>query len=1224
MAAFQRSEQRFLCNGVCVNAPLDKTPPGKYPILQNVRSYVAGTIQARLGITAIANGVLAAGTIHSIGRLNDPTGFATAPFFRFFGAGVAVRAGQAAYPQIDTGYSGNPLTFTVAAPVQSPQPWMYVTDTSRMRKINTSGTIYPIGVAAPVNPPSLALDPLYRAIISTFTGTPWVAAGTAASAPVAVSRVNTTISAIFYDSGATGNCSVVPVSMDGIDTGTLISFNAGETEPVEFVTIAIADTTIAQIIYDVGATGLCTIQPTASLGTGQLEAPTVADYAARAGGYATPRTAGPASADISRLGIGRIRQIDFPVNCLVRIAAAETVRILSVAIGPDGIQSFRCSTTGTRAAGDALSGIAAFRCSTTGTFAAANTLTAAALQNTITPSGAPSAANAGIKTGVGWVFTENPAFINVTATQPDDDVHLAIRISDCTVVNTVRVYFDVDRTTNDFTQNTFFFEWRANDIIAAIQAANVAPVASLQSTRSTTIANEALNQGGSHVRNREGDFGSATPWTGPNTTGTPLAIDAVTSALAIGNNQWIELHCKVRDLVRVGTDPSRTLGNIAAAEVLVNMTGASPITVSYHSVWISGGRGPDVGVSGPPYVTCYRYRSSVTGAISNPSPATRGGVVCRRQGMTSTGALSADTQVDLVDWFRFGGALTEWTYAGTTPNTGTPSFDDTFSDSNIVGGPKLEYTRAQPFSVPDLPRVGTCKVAGNAVQRLSGANFNVNWAPGTPIVINGRVYSLYAQPTSTTLLFLNENAGAQASTAFTVTEPTLVSQNLPAFWGDVGGLYFACGDPNNPGALYWTYPYDPDRHADTNINFITSGAEVLQHGFVYDGVPFVFSTEQLYTIQVDVTAGIAQAVRAYVTPCGKGLWTRWAWCWTPYGIVFLAKDGIYLTTGGPAESLTDADLYPLFPHDGVSAVTVNGYNPPDMTSTTNLRLSYVNGWVYFDYLDTGAARRTLAFRFADRSWWPDVSTPGIQSRFSAPGNAIYEELIGGVDGTVYSPAGFNDNAVNAIACRALVVDDQGDFRREKLYRDFMLDGVFGTAAVTATVGYNSNVSTLTPVSLGGTAARAQYPSGIIPTTGLFAHNLVLDCTWNPTAVGVPQLFGWDIAFQPAPELSPSWLSGPTTHGLNGYQQVAGIYLAYRANGPCNLSLIIDGVLYNYVLPSTGSQYAKFFQWLRAVKGLTFQYGVQGTSGASLQVFDADVEVMVQDWGKPGYKIVRPF
>jgi len=1241
--AFTRTQRRFACLGVQL-VPPETVAAGKFPVLTNVRSYVPGTVQSRAGLTALA-GASFGSAVHSLGRLNDATAYAATPFWRVFGAGASLYAGApSSYPSIDTGYSGDPLTFVPILPVSAPNPWLGIVDRARMRKIDVNGHVYPLGIAAPTSEPTAYVAPLYTAIVTDYpAGVAWVDAGASASGLTSVNRINTTISSLLADGDGSGNLSVAPVSFDGIDTGTLITFQGGETLPVQQVTVAVVPTTIAAILYDSGTSGVCTIQPAGSLGVGQLEGPDFSGYAARAGAYGRISPSDANAADVINARVAgvvarataaaeaiaaraaaaspagqpqsnptaRIRQIDFPVNSLVVLGGTETVRILSVAVGRDGIQSFRCVTTGTFAAGATITGLAAFRVTTQTTYAPGDTLVASAYQNTITPAGSPPTATAGIQSGVGWTPAASLATINGRATQPDDDVHLAIRFSDCTVVQSVRVYLDVDAALNNFTQNYYFYEWEPSDIIAAIQATNTAPVDTLTVAQATNLVNNQVNAGSSLPTNNP--VGAA-----------GLANNAVSTQLAIGNNQWLELRCKVSDLIQAGTDPTRTLANVAAAEILVAVAGASPITVSYDSLWLSGGYGPDVGALGIPYVYYYRGRSSLTGATSNPSPALRGGMLPQRQDVHLVGVQIPDAQCDLVDWFRFGGALSAPTYTGTGTNGTPPTYDDVNSDAAIVGGETLSYEHFQPWATTDLPRAGTCNVAGNAIQWASGDHFNIAWAPGTALIVNGQTCTLYNQPPSTTLCFVNENIGSGSALPFTVPNPTLLSQNLPSYWGDYQGIFFACGDANNPGTLYWTNANTPEETTDANTLIVTAGSEPLQAGLMWDGTSFVFSTNQLYGLvsnPMTTVFGERPGFVAQITPCGKGLWTRWASCATPFGIVFLADDGIYVTAGGtPAQPLS-GDLTAIFPHDGQPGVTVNGYVPPDMTQTARLRLSYQSGWVYFDYVDTGGAAHSLALRASDQSWWPDTYTPGVAARTSEDGAQVYEDLLGGATGVVYLPTGTTD-AGTAIACELQIVDAQQDYRAQKLYRDFILDADLTGATLAAQLGFDNNAVTLPAVTLGPATGEQLYYVDAALETGTFGRNLTATLTWNPVAAGLPLLYFWDLAFQPQPELASNWLSGPTTHGFDGYQQVSAVLLAYRASSTVTFSLVVDGVAYTYTLPSTSGLYAKHFAWLQTVKGLTFQYGFQGTA---FELFDADCEAWVTVWGDgAGYHRIRPF
>lgn len=1257
MSAFTREQRRFDCHGLQLTAAPDAVRPGKWPVIQNVRSYVQGTLQGREGLVAVA-GVGA--SIHSLIQMNDPTSFASVPAKRFLGATGNLYAGVPAgpFPQVDNGYSGDPLTWAEVTPPQSPQPWLYVADRSRMRKTNVNGSVFPIGIDPPLISPVATLDPLYTTVIENFTTAfvPWIPAGVAAGPTSTINRINTTIAFFAFDideyGNTSGNAAVVPNSMDGIDVGTLITFDGTDVLPVQTVTIAVASTTIQSIIYDVGTSGLCTIQPAASLGVGQLEAPTVPHYQAKQGRYAVPRGPGvvgnpshqpknypkkplldgpdPSLPPEPTTVSARIRQVDFPVNCLILLGSVhEVVKIISVALGKDGIQSFRCSTTGTFHAGDSIDGVAGFRVFANRLYAGGMTLTANALRNIITPiipadpTVVPTAVG-GIQTGPGWVPDSSLALINGRATLPEDDLRLCIRVNDCTMLKTVRVYFDVDASVHTFTQNYFFFEWRANDIVASIQASNTDPVATLQASRLTTVTNDQLNQRhpGSH-----GPAPPGAPIVGTAIPRSALANDALSTQLALGNNQWIELRCKIRELVHVGTDPARTLSNVAAAEILVSIEGVNAITVDYDALWLSGGYGPDAGDVNPPMSYFFRYRSSTTGARSNPSPVSRRGVVPRRQSITVKGVQCPDTQCDLVDWFRQGSGLDRPTYAGTTPNAASPTFTDVYSDSALSGGEGLDFTLFKPWPTQDRAQAGTCNVAGSAIQRVSGDNFNTKWAPGSVIIVNGQAYTLYAQPASTTLLTINENAGSGIGVPFTMPGPTLMGQNFATFWGGpIGGatFYFSCGDPINPGVLHWTNGNDSETASDANTLEVTTAADPLQNGFMYDGVAFVASAEEVFVLEP--TFGAQSPFRALITPCGRGFWTRWAFATgAPEGVYFLGKDGIYLTAGGsPAVSITDLDLYPIFPHDGAPGVTVNGIKPPDMAQTNRLRLSYIDGWLYFDYVDTGGDGATLAFWTADKSWWFDRMTPTINTRWSAEGAQTHAALIGGTTGTLYTPGGATD-AGAAIACHTQWVAHQGDARGQKLYRDVMIEGDLTGGSATVQLGFTNNSATLPAQPLVGVAGRAAYLINTTTKEGNYGTNLTIDLTWNPAVLGLPLFDVWDLAFQMEPELASSWLSGPTTHGLRGFQQVYMALIAYRSFGAVTFSLIIDGTTYTYInaLPSSAGVYKKALIVLQSVKGMTFQYGAQSVAGC--QIFDRDCEFWVQPWGAPGgYQQIRPF
>lgn len=515
MAEYQRKPRTLGDSGIS-ELPADMLPPGKLRYLANMRTYVPGTIQPRSGIQILDSAGAGSG-ITALARLNDPTAFATLHATRFASAanGKVYSQNPAIIPsplvQVDTGYNAHPVCFVTAAPPQSPRPYLYMANGARMRKINTDATLYPIGLAQPLLPPVVTLGQPGVTVISELdVAASCAPAGAAAGAVSNVTRVNTTIAAILYDAGASGYCSINPTSAAAIGAGSRLLIAAAETVVVDEFIPAIASTTIGQIVYDVGTSGLCWIQPVGSLGTGQLDPVPYATYLVRAGATTSVRIdpatiAGPLEFGLPpdlapQASAPRTRVVDFPVNGLVTLGGAtETVRILAIAPGPDGIQAFRCLAANTHAAGDAITGLPTIRAYTTGTRAATNTLVENAVTNTITATVPSGGSQVGVVGGISSAVAINGALINGRATLADDILHLSIKINNLTYVESIRVYLDVDAlgagVGTAFLQNYYIAEWRASDIVAAIQATNAAPVDTITDALPIAVINDQVDPG---------------------------------------------------------------------------------------------------------------------------------------------------------------------------------------------------------------------------------------------------------------------------------------------------------------------------------------------------------------------------------------------------------------------------------------------------------------------------------------------------------------------------------------------------------------------------------------------------------------------------------------------------------------------------------------------------------------------------------------------------------
>lgn len=109
----------------------------------NVRSVYGGALEVRPGQTALGT-TTGTDRIHSFFRLNDP---AASSFTRLAGSSTTLYRGQSgALTLIDSGYSGDPLTFAGANMPLSGTPFTFIGDRSRNRKVDRTNAVSVIGI----------------------------------------------------------------------------------------------------------------------------------------------------------------------------------------------------------------------------------------------------------------------------------------------------------------------------------------------------------------------------------------------------------------------------------------------------------------------------------------------------------------------------------------------------------------------------------------------------------------------------------------------------------------------------------------------------------------------------------------------------------------------------------------------------------------------------------------------------------------------------------------------------------------------------------------------------------------------------------------------------------------------------------------------------------------------------------------------------------------------
>jgi hypothetical protein len=341
---------------------------------------------------------------------------------------------------------------------------------------------------------------------------------------------------------------------------------------------------------------------------------------------------------------------------------------------------------------------------------------------------------------------------------------------------------------------------------------------------------------------------------------------------------------------------------------------------------------------------------------------------------------------------------------------------------------------------------------------------------------------------------------------------------------------FACYDPLRPGTLYYTKGNNPDSAPDTNQIEVTSPSEVLMNGVLVNGVGMVFSTERAWLIYPTFTTALAtvsgvagQAFNLVESIANRGLYIRPCIC-TEAGqnVFFRAKDGIYVSPGGAgSESITDAQIYNLFPHEGVvpQPVSIGSYTiyPPDDTQPESQRLAFATGYLYYDYIGTDSNHHTLVYDVAAKGWSVDVGNPVFTVHALEEGQNVNDTIVGCTDGTVRTLSNTGTEVITSVVATGSV--NSGDARAFKRIGD-----VFVKALVAASNPinvflyanrYQTSLGGFSPTALTGTSSLLPY---VIDFTSGFAQD-VIDIAavfswttnsvnhlelWQPNWIGLPE------------------------------------------------------------------------------------------------------------------------
>ncbi len=426
-----------------------------------------------------------------------------------------------------------------------------------------------------------------------------------------------------------------------------------------------------------------------------------------------------------------------------------------------------------------------------------------------------------------------------------------------------------------------------------------------------------------------------------------------------------------------------------------------------------------------------KYRSSVTGAGSNPGP-TSTPQVTPVLANTIMMPYSPDPQVDKWDAYRQDASLANYTYVATGPNDGlgpvvngiqynTPIVD-TLSDLGAANNATMNYDDYEPVPSIDTPKSGYVTIVGGVITSKSGDQFNTRWLAGTVIEIGSPTqlaYMLVARPISTTQIIIPGIADTIGDAAgdgvpYNIAEPILAAQPLAYVFGPTDNINFAhaVGDSLRPGTDYWSKGNNLDSWPQTNQRDVTDPSEALVNGAMSSGLAVLNSIKRAWVIlpnQGVVSTATGDAGDAWTfetTSINRGLYMPRCLYVEGGGRIFMrVQDGIQVSMRGSAgKSITDDTLYPLFPHEGSvpTSITRNGvtFYPPDDTNPETQQFSGDSQFMYYDYKGIDSTYHTLVFDIQGGGWVWDMSSPKTTIHASNLGQSEQGVLAGCVDSTI--------------------------------------------------------------------------------------------------------------------------------------------------------------------------------------------------------------------------------
>lgn len=476
--------------------------------------------------------------------------------------------------------------------------------------------------------------------------------------------------------------------------------------------------------------------------------------------------------------------------------------------------------------------------------------------------------------------------------------------------------------------------------------------------------------------------------------------------------------------------------------------------------------------------------------------------------------------------------------------------------------------------------------------------------------------------------FITFTNDAPVNSVFVLQRP------LPYVWGPGfnPSRLFGCGDLDRPDAVYFTNPGNADQWGVGQWVDVSSPSDPMQNGCIFNTRTFAFSKERMFELLPSLIGGAT--VTPFQTPCSRGLISPWGLLATARMIYFVAKDGVYVTTGGEETSLVENDIKPLFPTlDNPLGRLIEGYDSVDLERIEDIRLRFHNDELWFIYrgITTGILQ-TLVYDQNKKRWRAAKYPVNITTTYSEEGGPASSLLLGDSTGSLYSTQTGTGDVLQA-STPAIPVTirtgayDQGLTLNQKEYGNVLFDidpgGATVGSPVTITPLLNGEVVTGAAITVTG-SGRQQVP---LTLGDVFGFNISFAITFTRSSTINPILYQFDILWRSEPSAVCHWEARETSNGLIGWQHMRDMNIAIRSTTTVTLTLTLDSTTtQTYTLASTSGLRKKVYVPLHSNKFKMVRYSLDSTDVTQpFRLYETELEVRAKQWlTSLGYAVVKPF